>query len=261
MDRDEGGAAPLSASAEAVLAAIQRSVDAVQEFLETTGRQAAVISSLEGELTRGREQVVFLEKETARLRAELTARNQPRSDEIEALIEEQNVLAHMFVSSDRLARARSPREALDIGVEVLHNLAGVHRYAVWLRTAPGAAAKLVAPAEARFRSTEPAGALVGRAFESTAPVRAQGAEAGGLPVAVPLLLDGAAVGVVEIRELVPQVGRNLGRLQEDLLQFLADRLAPAMGQAGLSSSHALAPVWAGIVDALPSVADAEERRP
>ncbi len=260
MDRDEDGAAPLSASAEAVLAAIQRSVDAVQEFLETTGRQAAVIASLEGELTRGREQVAYLEKETARLRSELTARNQPRSDEIEALIEEQNVLAHMFVSSDRLARARSPREALDIGVEVLHNLAGVHRYAVWLRTGSGAAAKVVAPGEARFRHSEPSDELVGRAFASTRPVRAAGAAIGDLPVAVPLLLDGEPVGVVEIRELVPQVGRSLGRLQEDLLQFLADRLAPAMAQAGLSISHGLPTVWAGVVDALPAVADAEEKR-
>ena len=62
MERDEGGGAPLSPSAEAVLAAVQRSADAVR-------------------------------------------------DEMEALIEEQNVLAHMFVASDRLARARSPREA------------------------------------------------------------------------------------------------------------------------------------------------------
>ena len=49
MTRDEGPE-PLSASAEVVLAAVRRSVDVVQEFLETSARQAAVIGSLETEL-------------------------------------------------------------------------------------------------------------------------------------------------------------------------------------------------------------------
>jgi len=197
MERDEGGA-PLSPSAEAVLAAVQRSTDALR-------------------------------------------------DEMEALIEEQNVLAHMFVASDRLARARSPREALDVAVEVLHNLAGVHRYAVWLRDGDGGV-RVVAPVDPRFRITASDDALVAAALEATTPVRGD-AE---VPVAFPLVLEGTAVGVIEIREMVPQVG-VLGRLQEDLLIFLSERLAPAMVLAGLSARHGVGASWptiSGTIDAI-----------
>lgn len=196
MERDEG--APLSPSAEAVLAAVQRSTDAVR-------------------------------------------------DEMEALIEEQNVLAHMFVASDRLSRARSPREAVDVAVEVLHNLAGVHRYAIWLRGRHAQPPHVVAPTDPRFLAAPAAegDTLVTRALSTIAPVR----EAAGVPVAFPLVLDGATVGVIEIRELVPQVA-SLGRLQEDLLVFLSERLAPAMVQAGLAARHGLGSAWASVADSV-----------
>lgn len=246
MTRDEGGSEPLSATAEAVLAAVRRSVDVVQEFLETSARQAAVIKSLETELGAARDHVSTLEGETKRLRLELTSKH--GAEEIESLIEEQNALAHMFVSSDRLANARTPREALDIGIEVLHNLAGVHRYAVWLRPKVGGPLKLVAPHEAKYRDADPEGRLVGRALET-------GRTAGdGVPAAYPLLLDGDAVGAIEIRELVPQVGA-LGRLQLDLLQFLGERLASAMVRAALGQSQSPMDAWstlsAGFAEARP----------
>jgi len=247
MDREEGGAEPLSASAEAVLAAVRRSVDVVQEFLETSARQVAVIRSLETELGAARGHIATLEGETKRLRTELTAQHQ--SEEIEQLIEEQNVLAHMFVCSDRLAAARSPREAIDIGIEVLHNLAGVHRYALWLR-APGSQLRLVAPQEARWRDHDPAGALVSRSLATNAMARASGGD--GVPASMPLLLDGLAVGAIEIRELVPQVPA-LGRLQIDLLQFLSDRLAPAMCRAASSQSHSDQDVWAEVAASTPAI--------
>jgi hypothetical protein len=258
MDRDEGGSEPLSASAEAVLAAVRRSVDVVQEFLETSQRQAAVIKSLENELGAARGHIATLEGETARLRNELTSTH--KSDEIEQLIEEQNVLAHMFVCSDRLAAARTPREAIDIGIEVLHNLAGVHRYAVWLR-APGGVLRLVAPHEARWRDFDPNGALVNRSLMTNAIARSGGGD--GVPASMPLLLDGLAVGVIEIRELVPQVP-SLGRLQIDLLQFLSDRLAPAMCRAAISQNQSLQDVWATLAAAVPAIETRdmkEERRP
>ena len=195
MERDDG--APLSQSAEAVLAAVQRSTEA--------------------------------------LRAEM-----------DALIEEQNVLAHLFVAADRLSRARSPREALDVAVEVLHNLAGVHRYAVWLRAAPGDTARVVAPGDRRWRSAPVADDLVARGFASVVPVRGGAAE---IPLAFPLVLDGGTVGVIEIRELVPQV-EGLGRLQQDLLVFLSERLAPAMVQAGLAARHGVATAWITIADSI-----------
>jgi hypothetical protein len=252
MDRDEEASEPLSATAEAVLAAVRRSVDVVQEFLESSARQATVIRSLETELDAVRQHVDALQGETARLRVELTAVHGDR--EIETLIEEQNVLAHMFVASDRLGAARTPREAIDIGIEVLHNLAGVHSYAVWIRPRPGAPLRLVAPAEARFRAMPPDHALVARALDATAPVRRHLAgDEPGVPVAIPLLLDGVPVGVIEVRELVPQVGPRLGRLQLDLLQFLADRLAPAMCRASLSQAQPPHDAWERLAAVLPTI--------
>jgi len=245
MDPDDG--APEASNAEAVMVAMQRSLDAVRNVLETTSRQAAVIASLEAELAREGEHARKLEGETARLRAELTA-GRPLPEEIEALIEEQNVLTHLFVASDRLARARAPREALDVAVEVLHNLAGVHRYAVWVRSAPDEALRIAAPADPRYRLDRPPGELVDRALAKQVVARAAGG--GDVPVAYPLLLDGRAVGAIEIHELVPHVGRRLGRLQEDLLQFLSDRLAPAMCRSALAAREAPATVWAGVATAI-----------
>jgi hypothetical protein len=250
MSRDEGGSEPLSATAEAVLAAVRRSVDVVQEFLETSARQAAVIKSLDLELVASREHIAMLEGETGRLRRELTAH--PHEQEIEALIDEQNTLAHMFVSSDRLAAARSPREVVEIGIEVLHNLAGVHRYAIWLRAKPGAPLRLVAPIDIRYRDADPEGRLVDRAMSSGQP------SGDAVPLAIPLLLDGVAVGAIEIRELTPQVGVKLGRLQVDLLQFLADRLAPAMCRAAESQTQSQHESWAGLAPTLSAI---QERTP
>ena len=79
-----------------------------------------------------------------------------------------------------------------------------------------------------------------------------------MPIAIPLLLDGEAVGAIEIRELVPQVGPALGRLQLDLLGFLSDRLASSMCRAGLHQTQHQHEVWSGVAAALPAT---EERRP
>ncbi|MCE9580782.1 MAG: hypothetical protein K8W52_47150 [Deltaproteobacteria bacterium] len=229
MAADEGEPA-LSSSAEAALAALQRSVAAIEEFVERTSRQALVIASLESELGRAREQHRYLEQELARLRVELTNGDPMPAAERDALVEDQNIFAHMFVTSDRLAHASSASEALDIGVEVLHNLAGVHRYAVWLVPAPGAPLRMVAPSEARFRGAAADRAIVLRAIATGRPT-STGGEPGALPGAFPLLLDGIAVGAIELVELVPQVGARLGRLQDELLQFLSERLALSICQA------------------------------
>ena len=166
--------------------------------------------------------------------------------DLDALIEDENVIAHLFVAADRLARARTPREALDIAVEILHNLAGVHRYAVWLRASHETLARVVAPADPRFRTaSSPDDPLVARALAATPPAQVGGA----LPVACPLFLDGDAVGAIEIRELVPQVG-GLGRLQLDLLVFLSERLAPAMVAAGHLAARDSAQAWAAVATAI-----------
>ena len=253
MGADEAEPA-LSSSAEAVLAALQRSVSAIEEFVERTSRQAVVIASLETELGRARQQHRYLERELGALRDELLTGAPLAQAERDALLEDQNIFAHMFVTSDRLAHAGSAAEALDIGVEVLHNLAGVHRYAVWLRSQSGESMRLVAPREARFRGHAADHAVLVRAIATARPVRP---DDGGLPAAYPLLLDGAAVGAIELVELVPQVGPRLGRLQDELLQFLSERLALAICQAD-ARRRADAQAW---LDAIASVATIAEEQP
>jgi hypothetical protein len=131
----------------------------------------------------------------------------------------------------------------------------VHRYAIWLRPHAGGTLRLVAPGESRWRDADPEGRLVDRALATAQVARGDGE---GVPVAIPLLLDGAAVGAIEVRELAPQVGARLGRLQIDLLQFLADRLAPAMCRAALSASGSTGEAWADLSNAVPAL---QERTP
>lgn len=154
------------------------------------------------------------------------------ASELEALIEEQTAVTHMFVTSDRLARATGPAEVIAIVTEVLHNLVGAHHYALWLRW--DGQPLLVAPADRRWRA-EPGEdrALVERALATGQPARRDGAAADEVPVALPLIHEGETVGALLVVSLVPQVGERLGRLQEDLLGLLTERLPLALGLAAL----------------------------
>ena len=214
-----------SQQAESFLSTLRRSVEVVQELLQATAHQDERIRSLDAELDSARARIAFLERETTQLRERLSTGIAPISmQQIEDLIEEQNAFAHMFVTSDRLARARSPGEALQIAVEVMHNLVGAHRFGIWLRW-DGVAPQMVAPPDPRYQ-IEPGRhrALLERALATGEISRDDGADDDAVPVALPLVLDGAAVGALVIDGLVPQVGARMGRLQDDLSRFLIDRL-------------------------------------
>ena len=232
---------------EAFLATLRRSVEVVQGLMRETTRQAEQIRSLGAELASARQRVAFLEQETTTLRERLAGGggDVARFTELEDLIEEQNSLAHMFVTSDRLARARTPAEAIDIAVEVLHNLVGAHTYALWLRWE--GAPVLMAPADPRWRAEPAAGrALIERAFATGALVRAEGRPEGGVPVAMPLALDGRVIGVLYLASLHPQVGERLGRLQEDLIHFVIERLPVGLLAAAMHHGQTGPAAWAAV---------------
>jgi len=85
------------------------------------------------------------------------------------------------------------------------------------------------------------------------PPRADKAPGPDIPVALPLLLDGAGVGALLITRLVPQVGR-IGRLQDDLLQLLSERIAPSLCLAALGAGIGGAAVpWAGVRGTVPAI--------
>jgi hypothetical protein len=237
--------------AEQALLAVRRSVEAVQELLDTSLRQSATIDSLSNDLTSARARIAVLEQETGRLRSMIDQPVHPSAEEIDALIEEQNTLAHLYVASDRLARAPTVDTTLEVAVEILHNLAGVHSYAIWLSTPAGP--RLVAPREGRYRTVLHPD-LRDQTFESGLPSRAVGAVAGSVPAAYPLMLGGKAVGALVISELVTQVGPRLGHLQEDLLRFLGDRLAGAMLDTALrAAAGGSTSAWATATAALPDL--------
>ena len=149
-------------------------------------------------------------------------RRRPTVSELEELLEEQNSLAHMFVTSDRMARARTPTEAIDIAVEVLHNLVGAHTYALWLRWEGRRGP--VRAGRRRWRADPETGReLVERAFATGAGARRRPPRRRrpGRDAAAPRRPHGR-------RALHRQPGaagrRRLGRLQEDLIQFVIDRL-------------------------------------
>ncbi len=238
---------PLSAhQVEAFLSTLRRSVEVVQDLLEAAARRDERIRSLDAELDNARQRIAFLERETSTLRDKLAIGPEPVSMRyLEELIEEQNSFAHMFVTSDRLAGARSCAEAIQIAVEVLHNLVGAHQFGLWLRWE--AAPVLVAPPDPRYRVPDGAHAdLVARALATAAPARPTASDApdapdapdAGVPVALPLVLDGRAVGVLLIASLVPQVGSELGRLQDDLARFLVERLPARLCAAAAQGTWA-----------------------
>jgi hypothetical protein len=214
---------------EAFLLALRRSAEIAHDLSRTTMEQAERIRSLDADLGSARARVAFLEGELSALRSRLgSADLEPgRFAQLDALLEEQNCLAHLFVTSDRLARSRSAAETVQIADEVLHNLIGALRYGLWLRweSGDGGELALVAPVADRYRRGVTADdPLVAQGFGSRIPVRAAGTAAEAVPVAMPLLLEGRTVGVLHIAELVPHASGRMDRLQGDLLGLLCERL-------------------------------------
>jgi hypothetical protein len=254
---------PRPESAHAVLAVMRRSVELVQDLLHSAAVQSEQVRSLGDELQNARQRIAFLEGETAQLRARLAdGVHDVDASQFEELIEDQNAFAHLFVTSDRLARVRTPDEVVRVADEVVLNLVGADKYTLWLAW-EGEPLRLVAPPDGRWRAPiEPHRELVARAIATGRPARPPGVAADSVPVAIPLLLDGAGVGALVLSRLVPQVGR-LGRLQDDLLQLLVDRVAPSLCLTALRSrgagSGGVAGPWAAVKSSVPAIGTPESK--
>jgi hypothetical protein len=251
---------PRPESAHAVLAVMRRSVELVQDLLHSAGVQAEQVRSLRDELASAQQRIAFLEGETTQLRARLAdGVHDVDASQFEELIEDQNAFAHLFVTSDRLARVRTPDEVVRVADEVVLNLVGADKYTLWLAW-EGEPLRLVAPPETRWRApVEPHRDLVSQAITTGRPARPPGVASDGVPVAIPLLLDGAGVGALVITRLVPQVGR-IGRLQDDLLQLLVDRVAPSLCLTALrAGSGGVAGPWTAVKSSVPAVGTSESK--
>jgi hypothetical protein len=239
---------------------MRRSVELVQDLLHSAAVQSEQVRSLGDELASAQQRIAFLEGETAQLRRRL-ADGVPDVDasQLEDLIEDQNAFAHLFVTSDRLARVRTPDEVVRVADEVVLNLVGADRYTMWLRW-DSDEIRLVAPFETKWRAPlDLHGDLVARAIATRRPARPPGVASDAVPVAIPLVLDGAGVGALVLTRLVPQVGR-LGRLQDDLLQLLTDRVAPSLCLTALrAGSGGVAGPWTAVRASVPEIARPADR--
>jgi hypothetical protein len=243
---------------QAFFTALRRSAEIAQELSRTTTAHAERIRSLETDLASARSRIHVLESELGRVRATLGGSDANRSlAQLDALVEEQNCLAHLFVTSDRLALSRSPQAALQVAIEILHNLIGAHRYGIYLRFESDGEALLVAPSNPRYRATGKHQELVARLLDSGADAgRPARGVTGLLPICLPVRLEGTTVGALVIDELVPQLGGTFPRLQRDLLSLVAERLAPSMCVGALRGTVETAPLeyWASLKKTIAEIA-------
>lgn len=212
---------------------LRKSTEMAQELLNNNREMTLRVHSLEGELSNAKARIAFLERETTELRsglAKLALDDDQVMKQFEQVVEEQNCLAHLFVSSDRLAQVKSPDDTLKAVVEILHNLVGARCYGVWFRVGERPVVVLAEPSSGKtLEILKESQSLVDACMSKGTTQQRAGASVDDVPIAIPLFLDGKVVGALVIKELVPQRPR-LERLHRDLLGLLSERLANAFCQ-------------------------------
>ena len=212
------------------LETLRRSAEMAQELFNANHEMSLQLKSLEADLASKQARVTFLERETQQLRAGLSrlavANDKDRMERFETIFEDQNVLAHLFITSDRLSRVSSPIDAIAATVEVLHNLVGAKRYGMWLRWKTVAEPRLVVSDGVEASQCKDALALANAAMDRRRPTQPEGQSTDLAPIAFPLKLGRDVVGALVVVELVPQRPK-LERLHRDLLNLLSERLGQA----------------------------------
>lgn len=223
--------------AELFLGTLRRSSELAQDLLRQISSQKLRLTSLQGELADARSRIRFLEQETQELRAKLPGGpNDDLAARLEALAEEQNALAHLFVTSDRFARVRSHSEAVQAAAELLHNLVGARSYGLWLRWRRDDRPLLVTSERSDRVDTAPFRELVTRCLDTGQVIRPAAAPPDSVPSCHPIRLESEVVGALLVESLVPQVGNHMGRLQIDLVDFVCDRFATSLCIGMMSSA-------------------------
>jgi hypothetical protein len=257
---DDDDAPPASRKqVEAFLGTLRQSAQIAHELVLTTAQQEERIRSLEDELKSARARVAFLEQETGNLRDRLTVGMPDRSRlaELDALMDEQNCLAQLLVTTDRLARVQSAREGLQVATEIFHNLLGARRYVICFSDDSGSPA-IVAPNDIKEREGYATlEHLVAQTLATGKVSRAEGTPSNGVPACYPLRLGRGTVGAMLVIALVPHLGTALDKLQHDLLTLLGERLVDCMCLGSLHHQASRADLWPNVRSSLFQLTDGD----
>ncbi len=217
--------------AKLFLDTLKKSSKIAQDLINTNQEMSLRVLSLEAELANSRQQVSILNQEISQIRNGMTkieSKDSSLAKHFEEIVEEQNCLAHLFVTSDQLSQARSPKDAIRAAEEVLHNLIGALYYGIFLRWENESSPTLITPKNAENeKHLEPHLTLVGRCLESGRIQRPENNSEEDPPVCFPLMLESKVVGALLITELVHH-NPQFERLQRDLVGLLSDRLAMSL---------------------------------
>lgn len=208
---------------------LRKSSKIAQDLISNNREMSVRVQSLEDDLKNGHNRIAFLEREVAQLRTGLAKiafdDDGDLVHQFEQVMEEQNCLAHMFVTSEQLAHVSSPQDAVQAALEVLYNLIGAIEFGIWFRWDDQDPPIQVTPqVEADLRKLDKYMPLVERCLATGQAVLENKNTPDVPPVCVPLLLEGKCVGAVLVGTLVAHRPR-LERLHHDLLMLLSLRLA------------------------------------
>ena len=221
------------------LEALRKSSKMAHELIAANREMALRIQSLEADLVNAKARIGFLERETNQLRgglARLAFDDEKVGLQFNEIIEEQNCLAHMFVTNEQFSLVRSPREAIKRAEEVLHNLIGASHFGIWIRWKEEDHPVLVSSSEkGESQLLTGHSLLIGRCLSTGAVQQPEGASQNAPPICVPLKLESRIVGAVLVVDLVPQ-RPVLERLHKDLLSLLCEKLAGAMCLGALQAN-------------------------
>jgi hypothetical protein len=204
--------------------------DTLQALRDSNQHLAEQVALLRDRLIRHQDELVRARRELA---AALES-NRLLSDRYVAIEDEKGNLAKLYVAASFLHASLDRAQVVEALHEVLVNLLGSEDFAVYERS-PSGEATLVSAFQYGPRATPgaPSAQAVRALGTGELYLRPEGAE--GVAACIPLRLEGAAAGVVEVRALLPQK-QGFTAFDAELFELLGAHVAPALHATRL---HAL----------------------
>lgn len=239
--------------AKDLLESFRRGEEFAQELLKANERLRYRVAELEGELNQLRRggaagspgELDALRERTQTLAErlqEVEEENKEFARRYVEVEEENNNLANLYVASYQLHSTLDFSEVLKIVIEIIINLIGAERFAVFLRDEGGDTLQAVAAEglDARRLGRVKVGeGVIGESTRSGENYFAENAEAADDPsqplVCVPLRIKDRVLGAIAVYSFLAQKKRELSRVDYELFSMLAGHAATAVFSAKLYS--------------------------